>query len=107
MPAQGSVATTSGGQTASNSGSAIGQDASPFRTSISMLMALAPARAARALHTRYLDGRLPIAMSPRDVFGVGDPKVGIIEIVIEITDGGRRLAVILANDMVSAIGTRE
>jgi hypothetical protein len=46
-------------------------------------------------------------MSPRDVFGVGDPKVGIIEIVIEITDGGRRLAVILANDMVSAIGTRE
>jgi hypothetical protein len=32
------LATTSGGQTALNSGWAIGQDASPFKTSISMPM---------------------------------------------------------------------
>ena len=42
MPAQGSVATTCGGQTASNSGLASGQDASPFKTSISMLIFLSP-----------------------------------------------------------------
>jgi hypothetical protein len=44
MPAQGSVSTTSGGQIALNSGSAIGQEAFPFKTSISMLI-----RAPRAL----------------------------------------------------------
>src|ERR1700692_4403472 len=38
MSAQGSVLTTSGGQTALYSGSAIGQEASPFRMSISRLI---------------------------------------------------------------------
>jgi hypothetical protein len=38
MPAQGSFSTTSGGQTALNSGSTIGHDASAFKTSISMLI---------------------------------------------------------------------
>src|SRR3954453_1092793 len=39
MPAHGSLATTSGGQTALKSGSAIGQASFPFKKSISMLIA--------------------------------------------------------------------
>src|SRR5712675_3502173 len=61
MPAQGSFSTTWGGQTALNSGSAKGHDASPFKTSISMLIALLTSRAARPPHTRRTEGNHPMA----------------------------------------------
>jgi hypothetical protein len=70
---QGSFCTTSGGHTASNSGFAIGHDASPFKTSISMLIPrFSPAR--KALVTRL--GEDP-----------GQPHQPLFQIQVFNTDG--------------------
>jgi len=51
MFAHGSVATTSGGQIALNSGAAVGQEASPLKISFSMLMSLSPPAPAGPVQT--------------------------------------------------------
>jgi hypothetical protein len=52
----------SGDHTILNSGSAIGQDVFPFKTSISMLIGSSPLRLAHSLNTRLADGKSSISM---------------------------------------------